>query len=77
MRHALLTIRLLDRARDGTIAQAEADERLEHQAQATLRAEPAEPGRVITLARRVRGLVARTSRKAGSTWSAVPGRCDR
>jgi hypothetical protein len=61
MRHAFITIRLLDQAGDGTIAQAEADERLEHQAQATLRAKPAEPGRVITLARRVRALVARTS----------------
>ena len=29
MRHALITIRLLDQTRDGTIAQAEADERLE------------------------------------------------
>jgi hypothetical protein len=61
MRHALITIRLLDQAGAGTIAQAEADERLEHQAQTTLRAKPAEPGRVITLARRVRALVARTS----------------
>ena len=34
---------------------------LGHQAQATPRAKPAEPGRVITLARRVRALVARTS----------------
>jgi hypothetical protein len=57
----LITIRLLDQARDGTIAQAEADERLEHQAQATLRAKPAESGRVVILARRVRALVARTS----------------
>ena len=61
MRHPLITIRLLDQARDGAIAQAGADERLEHQAQATLRAKPAESGRVITLARRVRALVARTS----------------
>ena len=61
MRHAFITIRLLDQAGDGTIAQAEADERLEHQAQATLHAKPAEPSRVITLARRVRALVARTS----------------
>ena len=61
MGHALITVRLLDQARDGTIAQAEADERLEHQAQAKLPAKPTEPGRVITLARRVRALVARTS----------------
>jgi hypothetical protein len=61
MRHALITIRLLDQARDGAIAQAQADERLEHQAQARLRAKPAEPGRVVTLAHRVRALVARTS----------------
>jgi hypothetical protein len=61
MRHALITIRLLDQTRDGAIAQADADERLEHQAQAKLRAKPAEPGRVVTLARRVRALVARTS----------------
>jgi hypothetical protein len=62
MRHALITFRLLDQAaRDGAIAQADADERLEHHAQATLRAKPAEPGRVVTLARRVRALVARTT----------------
>ena len=60
MRHALITIRLLDQARDGAIAQGEADERLEHPAQAKLPAKPAEAGRVVTLARRVRGLVART-----------------
>jgi hypothetical protein len=61
MRHALITIRLLDQARDNAIARAEADERLEHQARARLRAKPAESGRVVTLARRVRALVARTS----------------
>ena len=61
MRHALITIRLMDQARDGAIAQADADERLEHQAQAKLPAKPAEPGRVVTLARRVRALVARTT----------------
>ena len=64
MRHALITIRLLDQAGDGAIAQAEADERLEHQAQATLRAKPAEPARlarVVALARRVRALAARTT----------------
>ncbi|MDF2743821.1 MAG: hypothetical protein K0S88_5198 [Actinomycetia bacterium] len=54
MRHALITIHLSDQTRDGAIAQADADERLEHQAQAKLRARPAEPGRVVTLARRVR-----------------------
>jgi hypothetical protein len=61
MRHALISIRLLDQARDGAITQAEADERLEHQAQAKLHVKPAERGRVLTLARRVRALVARTS----------------
>ena len=61
MRHPLITIRLFDQARDGAIAQAEADGRLEHQAQAKLRAKPVEPGPVVTLARRVRALVARTS----------------
>jgi hypothetical protein len=61
MRHALITIHLLNQARDGAIAQAEADEQLEHHAQAKLRAKPAEPGRVVTLSRRVRALVARTS----------------
>jgi hypothetical protein len=61
VRHALITIRLLDQARENTIAQAEADERLEHQARAKLRAKPAGTGRVVTLARRVRTLVARTS----------------
>jgi hypothetical protein len=61
MRHALITIHLLNEARDAAIAQAEADERLEHQAQAKRRAEPAGSGRVVILARRVRALVARTS----------------
>src|SRR5687768_2425472 len=58
MRHALFAIRLLDWA-DGAVAQTEADERLEHQSQAKPRAKPAEPGRVVTPARRVRALVAR------------------
>jgi hypothetical protein len=61
MRHALITIRLLDRARDNAIVQAEADERLEHQGQSKLRAKPAEPGRVVTLVRRVRALATRTT----------------
>jgi hypothetical protein len=61
MRHALITIRLLDQARENTIAQAEADERLEHQPQPKLRAKPAEPGRVVTLVRRVRALATRTT----------------
>jgi hypothetical protein len=61
MRHAVVTIRLLDQARDNAIAQAEADERLEHQAQAKLHAKPAGPGRVVTLARRVRALATRTT----------------
>ena len=61
MRHALITTHLLNQARDATIAQAEADERLEHQIRALPRAQPTEPGPVITLARRVRALVARTT----------------
>jgi hypothetical protein len=61
MRHALITFRLLDQAGADAIAQADADERLENQAQAKLRAKLAEPGRVVTLARRVRALVARTT----------------
>jgi hypothetical protein len=62
MRHALITTQLLNWARDAAIAQAEADERPEHQAQALPRTQPAEPGRftrVVALARRVRVLVAR------------------
>jgi hypothetical protein len=64
MRHALITTQLLNRARDAAIAQAEADERPEHQARAMPRTQPAEPGRfaqVVALARRVRALVARTT----------------
>jgi hypothetical protein len=64
MRHALITTKLLNQARDAVIAQADADERLEHQARATPRAEPAEPARlawVVALARRVRALAARTT----------------
>jgi hypothetical protein len=64
MRHALITTHLLKQARDAAVAQAEADERLEHQAQATPRTQPAEPGRfarVVALARRVRALAARTT----------------
>jgi hypothetical protein len=64
MRHALITTHLLKQARDAAIAQAEADERLEHQARATPRTQPAEPGRlarVVALAHRVRALTARTS----------------
>ncbi|HEY6697721.1 MAG TPA: hypothetical protein VIZ67_05815 [Acidimicrobiales bacterium] len=61
MRHALITTHLLNQARDGAIAQAEADEQLEHHTKATLRAKPAGPGRVVTLSRRVRAVVARTS----------------
>jgi 2-polyprenyl-6-methoxyphenol hydroxylase-like FAD-dependent oxidoreductase len=59
MRHALITIHLLHQARDAAIAQAEADQRLQHQARATPRTQPAEPGRsarVVMLARRVRGM---------------------
>jgi hypothetical protein len=64
MRHALITIHLLNQARDAAIAQADADARLQHQAQAKARIQPAEPGRlarVVTLARRGRALVARTT----------------
>jgi hypothetical protein len=61
MRHALITFQLLNHARDNAIAQAEADERLEHQGQPKLHPKPTAPGRVVTLARRVRTLVARTS----------------
>lgn len=61
MRHALIAIRLLDQGRDKAIAQAEADERAEHQGPSKLRAKPAEPGRVVTLVRRVRALATRTT----------------
>ena len=64
MRHALITIHLLDQARDTGIAQADADQRLEHQAAAMPRIQPAQTGRlarVLTLARRVRALAARTT----------------
>jgi hypothetical protein len=46
MRHALITTHLLRQARDAAIAQAEADERLEHQAGMLPRAQPVEPGRL-------------------------------
>ena len=64
MRHALITTHLLHQARDAAIAQAEADERLDHQAAAMPRTQPTEPSRftqVVTLARRVRALAARTT----------------
>lgn len=64
MRHPLITIQLMSKARDAAVAQAEADERLEHRAQARPDTQPAEPGRftrVVTLARRARALVARTT----------------
>jgi hypothetical protein len=64
MRQALITTHLLNQARDAAIAQADADARLQHQAQAKARTEPAEPGRlarVVTLARRIRALVAQTT----------------
>jgi hypothetical protein len=64
MRHAFITTQLLNQARDAAIAQADADERLEHQARVTPRTQPAEPGRfarVVTLVRRVRALAARTA----------------
>ena len=64
MRHALITFQLLNHARDPAIAQAKADERLEHQARATPNTQPPEPARlawVVVLARRVRALTARTT----------------
>ena len=64
MRHNLITTHLLNQARDAAIAQAEADERLEHQPRATRRTQPAAPrrlARVITLVGRVRALAARTT----------------
>ena len=64
MRHALITTHLLKQAHDAAIAQAEANERLEHHAKAEPRTQPAEPGRfarAAALARRVRALAARTT----------------
>lgn len=64
MRQALVTIQLMKQARNAAIAQAEVDERLEQQATVMRRTEPAELGRlaqVVTLARRVRVLAARTT----------------
>jgi hypothetical protein len=64
MRHGLITTQLLHQARDAVIAQADADERLEHQARALPRTQPAEPARfvrVVALARHVRALAARTT----------------
>ena len=64
MRHALITTHLLKQARDDAVAQAGADERLQHQAQATPRTRSAEPGRfarLAALARRVRAVAARTT----------------
>ena len=64
MRHSLITIHLLHQARDAAVAQAEADERLEHQPQATPATQPAQPRRfawLASLVRRVRALAARTT----------------
>jgi hypothetical protein len=64
MRHALITIHLLHQAGDAAIAQAEADERLEHQTRAMPRTQPAGAGRlarVVTLARYVRALATPTT----------------
>jgi hypothetical protein len=65
MRHALITAHLLlNQAPDAAVAQAEADERLEHQTQALPPTQPTEPGRfarVVTLASRVRSMAARTT----------------
>lgn len=79
MRHALITTHLLKQVREAAIAQAEADQRLEHRARATARTTPAEPGRfarVAGLARRVRALTVRTSwpppRPASPASAGVP-----
>jgi hypothetical protein len=64
MRHALITTHLLNQARDAAIAQAEADERLQHQARATPSTHPAGAGwsaGFVTMARRVRALAAQTT----------------
>ena len=64
MRHALITTHFLNQARDAAIAQAEADQRLEHQARAQPSTQPAGAGRlagVVTLARRVGALAAPTT----------------
>ena len=64
MRQALITTQLLNQARDAVIAQADADERLEHQTRPRPGTRPAELGRfarVAALARRVRALAARTT----------------
>ena len=64
MRHALIITHLLRQAREAVIAQAEADQWLEHQAQATATTHRAESGRFtrpVALARRVRALAARTT----------------
>jgi hypothetical protein len=57
MRHPLVTIQLISKARDAAIAQAQADERLEDRAEATPDTQPAERGRfarVVALAGHVR-----------------------
>jgi hypothetical protein len=62
MRHPLITTQLLGQARDAAVAQAEADQRLQHQATpGTQPAEAGRSGRVVTLARRVRALPAQTT----------------
>jgi hypothetical protein len=64
MRHALITTHFLNQARDAAIAQAEADQRLEHQARAQPSTQPAGAGRLagfVTLARRVRAMAAPTT----------------
>jgi hypothetical protein len=54
----------MNHARDAVIAQAGADERLEHQARVSPYTRPAEPerfARLVALARRARALAARTT----------------
>jgi hypothetical protein len=63
MRHPLVTIQLISKARDAAIAQVQVDERLEHRAEAMPDAQPAERGRLagaVALVGRVRALVERT-----------------
>jgi hypothetical protein len=62
VRHALITTHLLKQAREAAIAQAEADQRLDYQPKAPIRAlEPGRFARVVGLARRIRALTARTT----------------
>ena len=60
VRHALVTVHLIDQAR--TAANAEAENRQRHQAPVDAPVDPdPEPRRLATLARRARALVLRTT----------------